>query len=48
MNFLLGFFLLINGANEEESFYMFKALAEHPDFMLMGLYEIKFPLLLFL
>jgi len=48
MNFILGFILLINGANEPEAFWMFKVLAEHPDFMIMGLYETQLPLLGFL
>jgi len=48
MNFILGFILLINGANEAEAFWMFKILAEHPDFMLMGLYEDELPFLKFL
>lgn len=48
MNFIMGFILMINGAREEEAFWMFKVLAEHPDFMLMGLYENDLPLLKFL
>jgi len=27
MNFIVGFFLLLNGGNEEEAFWMFVALA---------------------
>lgn len=30
---------MINEANETEAFWMFKILAEHPDFMLMGIFE---------
>ncbi|KAL4455494.1 hypothetical protein ABPG74_012646 [Tetrahymena malaccensis] len=48
MNFILGFILMINGSKEDEAFWMFKVLAEHPDFMLMGLYENELPLLKFL
>ncbi|KAL4502978.1 hypothetical protein ABPG72_014207 [Tetrahymena utriculariae] len=48
MNFILGFILMINGSQENEAFWMFKVLAEHPDFMLMGLYENDLPLLKFL
>lgn len=48
MNFIVGFILMINGANEVEAFWMFKILAEHPDFMIMGLYENCLPLLKFL
>lgn len=48
MNFILGFILLVNGASESEAFWMFKILAEHPDFMWMGLFEDSLPLLRFL
>lgn len=45
MNFIVAFFLLINGGNELEAFWMFVALARHPDFLIIGFFETNFPLL---
>ena len=45
MNFIVGFLLLVNGANELEAFWMFITLARDHRFLLMGLFEKDLPLL---
>jgi hypothetical protein len=40
MNFVAGFMLITNGGNDEEAFWLFKRLAESPEFLATGLFEV--------
>lgn len=44
MNFVVGFLLLVNGGKEEDAFWLFTEICRHKDFMLMGFYEVDFPM----
>lgn len=41
MNFLAGFFLITNGGNDEEAFWLFKNLLESSEFMMTGSFEVN-------
>ena len=45
MNFIVAFLLLVNGGNEQETFWFFVGLARSHDYLLMGFFERNFPLL---
>ena len=44
MNLIVGFLLLINGGNEEETLKSFYFMTQYPDFRILGLFEEGFPL----
>ena len=45
MNFVVGFLLIITGANETDASWIFESLALNPAIHIIGLYEKDFPLL---
>lgn len=47
MNFIMGFFLMLNGGNELEAFWVFVTLIRDHRYLMMGFFEKEFPLLEF-
>lgn len=44
MNFVVAFILLINGGNDEDAYWMMRALTEKHEGKFAGLYQDGFPL----
>lgn len=48
MNFIVAFLLMMSAGNEKESFWVFLFLSRDPNYLFMGLFEDKLPLMLIL